>query len=262
MFCVLLLLASALGESPRDGLDGDAIIRRSTAASHADWAAAPGYAYTERTRDDDGTKTYDVMMILGSSYKRLIEHDNSPLSADEEAQETKKFNDEVAKRGGESPAERASRIHEYEKTRERAHRILEELPRAFAYSVASTRRVGARTVYVLKATPRQGYDPPDVESRVLTAMRGEFWIDTDTYQWVRASARVLKPVSIAGFLARVQPGTEFELEQMPVSDGVWLPRHFQIRSRSSVLFFFHHHINEDDTFFDYRQVTSAPQAGE
>ena len=65
-------------------------------------------------------------------------------------------------------------------------------------------------------------------------MQGEFWIDTITFQWVRASARVLRPVSIAGIFARVQPGTAFELEQMPMSDDVWLPRHFQIQSRSSI----------------------------
>jgi hypothetical protein len=253
-FCALVLLMSAPGAAPRDGLDGDTIVRRSTAASRVDFAAAPDYAYHERTRTDDGVKTYDVTMILGSSYKRLIKHDNRLLSADEETQETEKFNDEVAKREAESPDERASRIAEYQKTREHAHRILNELPKAFAYTMASTRRVGARTVYVLQATPRKGYDPPDTESRVLTAMRGEFWIDTETFQWVKATARVLKPVSIAGFLARVEPGTEFELEQMRISDGVWLPQHFQIRSRSSILFFFHHHINEDDTFFDYHRI--------
>jgi hypothetical protein len=90
----------------------------------------------------------------------------------------------------------------------------------------------------------------------LPAMRGEFWIDTITFQWVRASARVLRPVSIAGMFARVQPGTAFELEQMPMSGDVWLPKHFQIRSRSSILFFFHHHIDEEDTYFDYRKITS------
>ena len=91
------------------------------------------------------------------------------------------------------------------------------MPRAFDYTVAATRRVGSRTVYVLRATPRKGYDPPNIESRVLTAMQGEFWIDTITFQWVRASARVLRPVSIAGIFARVQPGTAFEVEQMPIS---------------------------------------------
>jgi hypothetical protein len=252
----LLLLMIAPGGAARSMLDGDTIVRRSTAANRTDWAAAPDYAYMERTRDDDGTKTYDVTMILGSSYKRLVKDGDTLLSATEQAKEERKLRAEAAKREAESPDERTNRIAEYQKQREQAHRILEEMPRAFNYTVATTRRVGSRTVYVLQATPRKGYDPPNVESNVLTAMRGEFWIDTITFQWVRASAVVLRPISIAVFLARVQPGTEFEVEQMPMSGDVWLREHFQIRSRSSILFFFHHHINEDDTYFDYRKITS------
>ena len=258
----LALLIIVPARSARSLLNGDAIVRLSTAANRADWAAAPNYAYMERTRDDDGTKTYDVTMMLGSSYKRLVKKDDRTLSVAEQAKEEQKRSDEVTKRQAESSDERTNRIADYQKSRERAHHIIEEMPRAFDYTVASTRRVGSRTVYVLRATPRKGYEPPNVESRVLTAMRGEFWIDTRTFQWVRASARVLKPVSIEGFLARVQPGTEFQMEQMPVSDEVWLPQHFQIQSRSSILFFFHHHINEDDTFFDYRRGDSRQVGAE
>jgi hypothetical protein len=252
----LLLLMVAPDGAARSVLDGDAIVRRSMVANRADWSAAPDYAYMERTRDDNGTQTYDVTMILGSSYKRLVKEGDTLLSAAEQAKEEGKLRAETAKREAEPPNERARRIAEYQKQRERAHHILEEMPRAFDYTVATTRPVGSRTVYVLQATPRKGYNPPNVESRVLTAMRGEFWIDTITFQWVRASAVVLRPVSIDGFLARIQPGTEFEVEQMPMSGEVWLPKHFQIRSRSSILFFFHHHINEDDTYFDYRKITS------
>jgi hypothetical protein len=82
------------------------------------------------------------------------------------------------------------------------------------------------------------------------------WIDTLTYQWVRGVGRVQRPVSIEGFLAHVQPGTGFEIDQMPVDDGVWLPRHVEIRSRSTILGLFHHHTYEDDTYFAYRRISS------
>jgi len=93
--------------------------------------------------------------------------------------------------------------------------MLEEIPRAFDYTLRSARRVSSRTVYVLTATPRAGYDSPSAEARVLTGMQGEFWIDTATYQLWHGWARVLHPVSIEGFLATVQPGTEFEVDQRP-----------------------------------------------
>ena len=81
--------------------------------------------------------------------------------------------------------------------------------------------------------------------------------DRDTYQWVRVEARVTRPVRIDGFLAEVQPGTHFELEKMPVSNEVWLPKHFAMKSDAKVMFFFSHHEQEDDTYSDYHKATNS-----
>jgi len=67
-------------------------------------------------------------------------------------------------------------------------------------------------------------------------MQGTFWIDRDSFQWVKVEADVVHPVVIGGFLARVEPGTHFELEKAPVADGVCLPTHFAIKSRAKLLF--------------------------
>jgi len=58
------------------------------------------------------------------------------------------------------------------------------------------------------AAPHRGR-LPSTEAEVLTGMQGQFWIDTKSYQLIRGVARVLRPVTIGGFLATVQPGTEF-----------------------------------------------------
>jgi hypothetical protein len=41
---------------------------------------------------------------------------------------------------------------------------------------------------------------------VLTGMEGKLWIDEKTFQWVKVEATVIRPVSIEGFLAEVEPG--------------------------------------------------------
>jgi hypothetical protein len=229
------------------------IIRQSMIASARDWAASPHYDYFDRTQTSDGVRTSAVTMILGTPYERLVSIDDRPLSAADASKEEKRLAREVAKRTAESPSQRADRVAEYHKTREQAHQIIEEMPRAFEYRVASTKHTRGRTVYVLHAKPRAGYDAPNAASKVLTGMEGEFWIDTATYQWVHASARVLTPVSIAGFLVKVQPGTRFELDQMPIEDDVWLPSHYEIRSRSSILFLFRHRMYEEHTYFNYQK---------
>ncbi len=235
--------------------DVAAIVRRWAEANRRDFEAAPRYSYFERIRNSDGTKTYAVTMLLGTPYKQLVLDGGQRVEDDKKLAQSNAA--ERARRAAESPDEHHHRLEDYQKDRERAHRILEEMPRAFDYRLGSTRRVNARTLYVLSATPRQGYDPPNTEARVLTGMRGEFWIDTQTYQLFRGWARVLHPVSIDGFLATVQPGTQFEVEQRPVGDGIWLPTHFSIHSRSSIVFLFHHRNSEDRTFFRYRKVSTS-----
>ena len=202
----LLLLMVAPDGAPHGVLDGDTIVRRSIAANRADWFAAPDYAYMERTRDDNGTKTYDVTMILGSSYKRLVKDGDALLSPAEQVREEGKLRAEVAKREAESPDERArgsptirtsasARTASSKRCREPS---ITRSPRHVEWVHASSTS--------FRPLPRKGYDPPNVESRVFTAMRGEFWVDTITFQWVRASARVLRPVSIEGFSPQFSRG--------------------------------------------------------
>jgi hypothetical protein len=51
----------------------------------------------------------------------------------------------------------------------------------------------------------------------------------------------------------VEPGTQFELEKMPVDDGIWMPSHFAMKSKAKVLYLFNRASQEDDTFWNYRK---------
>jgi hypothetical protein len=92
-------------------------------------------------------------------------------------------------------------------------------------------------------------------------MEGKLWIDEKTFQWVKVEARVIRPVSIGGFLAQVEPGTRFELEKMPVAEGIWLPKHFAMKSQAKVLFFFTRKSQADETYYGHHKA-SPVKAGE
>jgi hypothetical protein len=115
-------------------------------------------------------------------------------------------------------------------------------------------KLGPYGVYVLKAVPRRDYHPPSTEAEVLKGMRGRLWIDKKTYQWVRVEAWVMHPVTIEGFLARVEPGTRFELDKMPVTDDVWLPKHYAMTARAKILFLLKHKSQDDITYYGYRSI--------
>ena len=237
--------------------DISTIIQRSVAATKADWQAASDYDYRERDRDANGTKTWDVMMIDGSPYQRLIAENGHPLSAARQAAQQQALVQETAKRDHESAADRAQRIQKYRQSLQRDHFLTEQMIDAFIFAWEGEKEVDGRRVYVLQATPRDGYVPPNAEARALTGMNGTLWIDTETYQWVKVTAHVVRPVSIYGFLARVDPGTQFTLEQMPVGPGVWQPKRFVMHSHSTILFFIPHETQDDETYFDYRRTTPA-----
>ena len=257
-----VFLALALSASPvlrSQSIDAETIIRKSTAANAADFKAISHYSYKERDVVGHGTKTYQVEMADGSPYNRLIAVNGKPLSAEAQATETKKEREEKSKRRAENEDDRRNRIAKYEKDLKRDQNMLDQLTQAFTFQVAGTEKLRGFRVYRLKATPRPAYQPPNMDCQILPAMQGQLWIDQKTFQWVRVTAQVMRPASIEGFLAQVEPGTRFELDKAPVGKGVWMPSHFAMRSRAKVLFLVNHSSSDDETYFDY--VPAEPQPG-
>jgi len=234
-------------------LPEEAIVRNSVQANERDWQAEPEFSYSETVKDGTGAKTYEVVMLDGSPYQRLLKVNGVALSAKEQEREQQKFQDEAAKRRGQSRSARARRIAAYQKDRRHDHVLMQQLTNAFTFQLAGQEKLSGRDVYHLRAVPRNGYKPPNMESRVLTGMKGQMWIDTQSFQWVKVMAEVIRPVHMEGFLATVDPGTFFELEKTPVTQQIWLPSHFRVQSQSKILGAFSHRTYEDDTWSDYRR---------
>lgn len=248
-FVLLLLSGLMVGED-----SANTIIERSLSANQRDWDAAPAFDCFELDQTKVGSKTYEDIMILGSPYERLVAVNGKPLTSGGQAAEKRKLDNELAERRSESARKRAQRIAKYEAERKHDHTLMEQLTKAFDFKLVGQQKLDGHEVYVLQAIPHQGYQPPDMDTQALTGMQGTLWIDKASFQWVKVEARVTHPVSIEGFLARVEPGTRFELEKAPASDNIWLPKHFSMRARAKVLFLFRHNGQEDDTYFNYHKA--------
>jgi hypothetical protein len=240
--------------------DANSIVQRSVAANKRDWEAVPQYDCWERDRTSEGTKTYDDVMILGTPYQKLVEVNGKPLTAAQAAEEKRKLEKTVAERKSESPEERAERIAKYNEERKRDHAMMDEMVKAFDFKLIGATTLNGRAVYSLQATPRKGYQPPNMETQALTGMEGKLWIDKKTFQWVKVEAHVTHPVSIKGFLAEVEPGTHFELEKIPVASGIWMAKHFSMRSEAKILKVIPKNGQEDDTFFKYHKAQAGAGA--
>jgi len=250
--CMLLLILAACSFSHAQN-NVVTIIQKSVQANNRDWDADPQFDYSETDKDEQGTKTYQVTTILGTPYERLVQINGQPLPAEQEAEEKSKFEKMLAERRAESPKKRAERISKFKADRRRDHIMLAQLTKAFDFHLEGEQQIDGHQVYVLKATPRKGYQPPNRDSQVLTGMDGTLWIDKSSFQWVKVEAHVIRPVSIEGFMAKVEPGTQFEIEKTPVEGDIWLTKHYAMTASAKILSVIPHHSQEDDSYFNYHK---------
>ena len=90
-----------------------------------------------------------------------------------------------------------------------------------------------------------------METKVLTGLKGKLWIDESSFRWVKVQAEAVKPVSIVGFLARVEPGTQFELQERPINAEIWLPCLFRKQARAKILFLVNKSSETNESYFNY-----------
>ena len=188
--CPLLLgLASVttlLGQ-----VDAREIIRRAIAAEQSNWEAGRGYGSSERVDlrylDSLGrvksreVETFDVMLLDGSPYRRLAARDDRPLAPSQEKKEQKKLARSITKRREETAAQRAQRLADYEKRPEWQHEAWRELPEAFDFRLAREEVWDGNSLYLIEATPRQGYQPRSRTAKVLAHLRGKLWVNKQDY---------------------------------------------------------------------------------
>jgi len=239
------------------------IIRRSLAMNTADWNAQPQYSFREldikskvdltgSTRAEE-SKTREVMMLEGSPYYRLIGIDNEPLSRAQQQQEQLKLNREIERRQNESPRDRDARLSKYRTERSEEHLLMQQMIAAFQFRLAGEQSVDGADCYVLDALPNPDYRPPVQRARVLTGMKGRLWIEKSHYHWAKVQAEVITPVEFGLFIAKVKPGTKFELDQAPVGD-VWLPKCFTQSVNAIVLGLYGMRSMEEEHYSHYHQT--------
>ena len=259
LVALALLTPSATSVTVSDPSD---IMRRSIAANHLDLAAATEFDYVERRQTTEGSKTYAVTMLNGSPYQCLVAVNDQPLSNDDRLREEKKKDAARAARAREDPDERATRLAKYERERRRNRTLLDQVAQAFDLAREADQTIDGVGAYVLRATPRQSYQPPSLEAAVLTGVESRFWIERSSFHWIKVEATVVRPVSIAAFVARVEPGTQFTLEQSEIAPGMWLPKRFLMRTRARILFLFKQRTQLDATYFGYRRAIAASDGPE
>jgi hypothetical protein len=224
--------------------DAVEILRRSLAEDTASAAIARNYTYMEhqelRTRDGAKVKvresnTWDVTLLEGSPYRRLVAHDGQPLDAKEQRLEEEKLRRSIEERRQETEPQREQRIADWHRKEERQHEPLHEIPDAFSLHFAPAESIEGQEVYVIDGTPKPGYKPKTKNAFFLPKVKGRFWITKQGFQCVKIEFETLDTVAWGGIVARVAKGTHVRVELTHVNGEVWLPKRILVAGSARVM---------------------------
>lgn len=232
MRCLLLAAGALLLQAGSP--DARQIVRKSIELDHVNWVRMKDYTWTARqtTRRLDSAgriastdrEAWETVILFGTPYRRGLERDGKPLSAEQQKKEQDKIDRATAKLERESPEDRARHLADYEKQREKDREFLREIPDAFDFKLTGEESIDGRAAWVVAASPKPGYRAKHADARAFAKIEGTIWIDQTEYQWVRIRARTLATISWGWFLARLNPGATVDFEQERVNDEVWLPK--------------------------------------
>ncbi len=225
--------------------DAREIVKRSIDAESAGVEAARNYTYLERQeeRELDGSgklknrevHTYDVTLLEGSPYRRLVELNDQPLTAKEQKKEEEKLRQSNAARSQETEPQKQQRIADWRRKQQKQREPMHEIPDAFDLRLLPDESLGGRAMWVIDATPKAGYKPKLKSAFFFPKVKMRFWIDREDYQAVKAEMETLDTISWGGILARLAKGDRLTFEKTRVNDEVWLPNRILIAGSARVL---------------------------
>lgn len=188
--------------------------------------------YRLRKSSSHFVSTKEIFETRDGAVARLVAINDSPLSADDERKEQARLDLLLAE-----PSRQSHRKQSEDEDAARAVKVLRALPDAFLYQYASTVEGPAGQVEKFTFKPNPEFDPPDLETHVLTQMTGELWIDVAQERVTRLEGHLRKDVDFGwGILGQLNKGGWIVLEQVDVGDHQWRIVHFKMAMTGRVVF--------------------------
>lgn len=223
----------------------DAIVRQSLQRDLMNTAALDNYVYEAKestTTYDSGarptkteSKVTEYLWVNGSRYKRLVEVNGKTLTGPAAVREQRKLDDELKKRQQESPGDKQKRLAEVARRQQESKQTREEVAKAFNFRFLGEEMVAGVKCWKVAADPKPGYQGQTRIGRMLSKMRGTIWVHQQGYEWLRVEAETLDAITFGGFLAKLDKGAVFRLEQTRINDELWALHHLNTRVTARAL---------------------------
>ena len=177
------------------------------------------------------TSTKEIVETHDGDVARLLQINDQPLSQADEDKEQARLDALLA-----NPSLQQHRKQSEDSDTARALKVLRVLPTAFLYQFAGTATASSGTVEKFTFKPNPQFDPPDLETGVLTAMAGEIWIDPVEERVVRLAGSLQQDKNIALGIVALDKGGWIEIDQGDVGGHQWRIVHLKLLMNGRVLF--------------------------
>jgi hypothetical protein len=229
----------------------------------SDRALLEDYTFTEefneRRLDADGgvrktkAQVYEVYPSAepGRMYRKLVEENGRRLSAEELAEEDRKYEKRVAREADPAGREAAER----EQLR-KERKVVDELFAMDEFAIVARESIDGRPAIVLEFTPKPGYRPVTRAGKVLRKVAGRAWVDEADKQLVRLEGRLLESLGVGPVrVVRLQKGASVFFQRRKVNGEIWLPAEARFRGRAKILFVFGGRVEISSRYGDYRKFS-------
>jgi hypothetical protein len=197
------------------------------------------------------TTTKEICETADGAVARLVSVNDAPLSATDEQREQTRLDQLLS-----DPGKQRHRKQSQDQDTARALKVLRSLPNAFIYEDEGPVEGSSGAVEKFRFKPNPKFDPPDLETQVLTQMAGELWIDRAQERVTRLDGRLQQDVDFGwGILGRLYKGGSILIEQADVGDHQWRVVHFDMKMSARVVF----KTKSFDTTEDESQFVTVPQ---
>ena len=230
---ILLVPLSAASQGTTQSAPGSALVDRAlTAELRTAQDSRHPMRYRLRKSSPRMTSTKDIFESRDGAVARLIAINDRPLSPADEQKEQARLDGLLS-----DPSRQRHRKQSEDDDTARAMKVLRALPNAFIYQFAGSGTGPTGRVEKFTFKPNPDFDPPDLETQILTAMTGELWIDPSEERVVRLEGHLQRDIDFGwGILGRLNKGGWILIEQADVGQHQWRIVRFQMVMSGRVLF--------------------------
>jgi len=206
--------------------------------------------WMDRVEKPKGSWTRQMVGTPEGIIARLLAVNDKPLTPEQRKTDDDRLNRLL------DPAKMGQKTSQQRADEQRSQKLLRALPAAFDYTYSGS-EIGPAGHHIVRLnfSPASGFAPPNFETQIYLAMKGQVWIDTEVMRVAKIDGTLFKDLNLGwGFIGKLNKGGRLVLVQGDVGNGHWDTTRLELKFTGKVLLLKHLQLDETETEWDFHPV--------